>query len=123
MPATISQPPIPVPTKDNLLACVMAIRNALIAAANVDAGRSDASGTVPAQGPNQAMPSPSQFTVTSQVVVPVTYSVPIAGGTGTASVVVPQIQSIIWTNNVSGETIVWTAPGKLFTGGTIGAAL
>lgn len=112
MTATILQPNIPAPTASNLLQVVEAIRNALIAAANVDAGRANSSGTTPQ--------APSQFLVTSQVVVPVTYTV--AGATG-ATVTVPQLNSITWTNNVTGQTIVWNAPGKLFNGGSIGAAL
>ena len=123
MPATIASQAIPVPTADNLVPVCIALRNALIQLTNTDAGRANAAGTIPPNGPNQAMPSPSQFTVTSQVIVPVTYNVAIVGGTGSASVTVPQLISLTLTNSVTGETWVWTAPGKLTNGGTIGAAL
>ena len=123
MPATIASQPIPVPTKDNLVPVCIALRNALINLTNTDAGRADTSGTVPPNGPNQAMPAPSQFKVIGQVIVPVTYTVPIVGGTGTASVTIPQLASLTLTNSVTGETWVWTPPGKYFTGGTVGAAL
>jgi len=124
MPATVAQPPIPAPNGSNTVQVLTALRNAAISAANVDAGRANASGAVPGTQGQSMAPQPSQFTVTAQVVVPVTYSAAVSGATGaTATVTVPQIKSITWTNNVTGETIVWTAPGKLFTGGTVGTAL
>ena len=123
MPDTIALQAIPVPTADNLLPVVAALRNALIAQTNTDAGRANVSGSIPANNTNQAMPNPSQFTLTSQVIVPVTYTVVIVGGTGTASVTVPQLSSLAFTNAVTGETLVWTAPGKYFFNGTVGAAL
>ena len=63
MPATITQPPIPAPNANNLLECVQAIRNALISAANVDAGRANNAGTVPPLNQQLVMNTPSQFNV------------------------------------------------------------
>lgn len=119
MPASIGQPPIPVPDGSNTVQVLAAIRNALIAASNTDAGRSSPAGTV---NSNSSAPQPSQFVVTQQVIVPVTYTV--AGGTGpAASVTVPQLKSLTLLNSTTNETWTWAAPGKMFNGGTIGAAL
>ena len=118
MPATIALPSIPQPNGTNDVQVLTALRNAVIAMSNTDAGRANAAGTVPPSGPNQAMPSPSTFTVTSQVIVPVTYTT-----SSGATVIVPQLTSLVLTNNVTGETWAWTAPAKLTNGGVVGAAL
>jgi len=118
MPATIMLPAIPNPNAGNIIQTLIALRNAVITMSNTDAGRANAAGTVPPNGPNQAMPSPSNFTVTSQVIVPVTYT-----ASNGATVTVPQLISLVLTNNVTGETWTWTAPAKLTNGGVVGAAL
>src|SRR5439155_113035 len=67
MPATITQSPIPMPTPDNLLQVVSAIRQALIAMSNTGAGRSDITGKV--------LAAPSQFVLQNEVILPVTYTI------------------------------------------------
>lgn len=120
MPATISQQSIPNPTADNLLPVCIALRNALIALSNTAAGRASPAGTVTS---NSSATQPSQFNITAQVWVSVTYNVGIVGGTGTASVTIPQLKSITFTNPTTNEVLSYTVPGKAFTGGTVGAAL
>jgi hypothetical protein len=110
MPASISQPPIPVPDGTNTVQVLSAIRNALIALTNTDAGRSSPAGTV---NSNSSAPQPSQFVVTQMVIVPVTYG----------AVTIPQLKSLTLLNSTTNETWSWTAPAKMFTGGVIGAAL
>lgn len=119
MPATISQQPIPVPTQDNLVAVVNAIRNVLISMSNTDAGRASQSGSIHTGTVNQ----PSQFVLQSEVIVPVTYSVPIVGGTGTASVTIPQLTSLSLINRISGQVWTWTAPSNLTRNGIVGQPL
>lgn len=115
MPATIIQQPIPVPTADNLVAVVSAIRNVLISASNTGAGRANTSGT---QG------QPSQFVLQSEVIVPVTYTVPITGATGAAgSVTIPQLTSLTLVNSTTGQIWTWTAPKNLTRNGSIGQPL
>lgn len=111
MPASVSQPPIPVPTQDNLVLVVNAIRNALIAASNTDAGRASASGSL--------TPTPSQFSVLSQIIVPVTY--PTADGT--TNVTINQLIALTLINRTTGQTWVWNAPANLTRNGTIGQPL
>ena len=120
MPATVAQQAIPVPTKDNLVPVCIALRNALISLSNTGAGRASPSGTVTAIS---SSPQPSQFNVTSEVWVPVTYNVPIVGGTGTASVTIPQLKKVTFTNPTTNEVLSYTPAGKAFMGGTVGAAL
>jgi hypothetical protein len=38
-------------------------------------------------------------------------------------VTVPQLKSLTLLNSTTNETWTWAAPGKMFNGGTIGAAL
>ena len=122
MPATISQSPIPVPTSDNLLQVVTAIRNALISQTNTDAGRAGSAGSL-----HSGTTNVSTFTVTQQIIVPVTYPLSgvISGGTGTFSgtVTVNELVSLTLLNPTTGQTWIWQAPTSLTRGGTVGQAL
>ena len=98
MPASVSQPPIPVPNDTNIVQVLTAIRNALIALTNTSAAQ---------------VPTASAFVVTQQVIVSVTYG----------AVVIPQLKSLTLLNSTTNEAWTWNAPAKMFTGGTVGAAL
>ena len=109
MPATISQPPIPVPNGNNTVAVLTALRNAMVAATNTDAGRANQFGTVPANNPiTQAMPSPSSFNVVNQVIQNI-----VVKTTNGDTVTIPTLVSLTLTNPVSGETWSWTAPSTI----------
>lgn len=115
MPATVVQTPIPVPTPDNLLQVVAAIRNALITQTNTDAGRADSHGTVPPVNSQLFMHVPASFAVQKEVIVPVTYT-----DSNGDTVVVNQLISLTMVNRTTGQTWIWNAPSSLTQGGVVG---
>lgn len=112
MPATGSAPAIPVPNQQNILSCLNAIRNWIIASTNTDGGRANLSGTV------EVLPAPSQFTLTQEVINLYEYPV-VSNGAQIGTVTIPQLVSLTLTNAVTGETWTWTAPGALTAGGSL----
>jgi hypothetical protein len=121
MPASIGQPPIPVPNGSNTVQVLEAIRNALIALTNTSSSQANASGTVTA---NSGAPQPSAFVVKEQVIVPVAYPLIPPGATGGSSTVtVPQLTKLTLVNPTTNEKWSWAAPGSITSGGTVGTAL
>jgi len=107
-------PSIPVPTANNLMSVLNAIRNWIIATSNRDAGRANNQGTVH----SAASPTPSQFAVTASQFVSVTFT-----DNGGHTVVIPVLSTLTFTNPVTAETIIYTAPKAAFSGGVVGAAI